>query len=54
MSSLSNHDKKYTKSVVNISSALLLTTIALSMIGCSTTSDIKPTATVVVGAHTSL
>ncbi|MBP6495796.1 MAG: hypothetical protein KA291_04760 [Psychrobacter sp.] len=50
MLSLSNHYKKIT----HISAALLLTTIALSATGCSTTQEFKPTASVMVGAHTSL
>ena len=50
MLSLSNHYKKIT----HISAALLLTTIVLSATGCSTTQEFKPTASVMVGAHTSL
>ncbi len=52
MSMRANHYKKYEKTAT-ISAALLLT-IALSATGCSTTPEFKPTATVMVGAQTSL
>ncbi|MBE0442151.1 MAG: hypothetical protein ACTH7W_09560 [Psychrobacter sp.] len=54
MSSLSNTYKKYSKKITSISAVTLLTTIVLSATGCNTTHDIKPTASVMVGAHTSL
>ena len=53
MSSLANDYKKHDKKTVAISAALLLT-MALSVTGCSTTPEFKPTASVMVGAHTSL
>ena len=54
MSSLSNTYKKHAKKLVNISAAMLVTTAVLSVTGCNTTHDIRPTASVMVGAHTSL
>jgi len=54
MASLSNSYNKRDKKITHISAALLLTTIVLSVIGCSTTPDFKPTASVMVGAHKSL
>ncbi|WP_161626701.1 hypothetical protein [Psychrobacter aquaticus] len=53
MSTLANDCKKHDKKIVAISAALLLTT-ALSVTGCSTTPEFKPTATVMIGAHKSL
>lgn len=50
MLSLSNTYKKTTQ----IGAALLLATLALSLAGCSTTQEFKPTASVMVGAHKSL
>ncbi|MFZ2843087.1 hypothetical protein [Psychrobacter sp.] len=50
MRSLATHYKKIT----HIGTALLLTTMALSATGCSTTHEFKPTASVMVGAHKSL
>lgn len=50
MLSLSKHYKK----IIQMGAALLVATIALSSIGCSTTQEFKPTATVMVGAHKSL
>lgn len=50
MSSLPHYYKK----IANISAALLITTIALSATGCSTTPELKPTASVMVGAHKSI
>lgn len=50
MSSLSKHYK----SMANISVAILLTTTVLSVAGCNTTQDIRPTASVMVGTQTSL
>ncbi len=50
MSSLSKHYK----SIANISAAILLTTTVLSVAGCNTTQEFRPTASVMVGAQTSL
>lgn len=50
MSSLSKHYK----SIANISVAILLTTTLLSVTGCNTTQEFRPTASVMVGAQTSL
>ncbi len=50
MRSLATHYKK----IIHISTALLLTTMALSAAGCNTTHEFKPTASVIVGAHKSL
>ncbi|WP_165767635.1 MULTISPECIES: hypothetical protein [unclassified Psychrobacter] len=44
----------YYKKITHISAAVLLTTMALSATGCSTTQEFKPTASVMVGAHKSL
>lgn len=44
----------YYKKISPITSALLLLAIVLSASGCSTTQGFKPTASVMVGAHTSL
>jgi len=54
MSSLSNTYKKHVKKIISISTALLIATATLATTGCNTTHDIKPTASVIVGAHTSL
>ncbi|MBH0095656.1 hypothetical protein I6E61_04560 [Psychrobacter sp. NZS113] len=54
MSSLLNTYKKYGKKIANISAATLLVTVALSATGCNTTQGFKPTASVMVGANTSL
>ena len=53
MSLLSYH-KRLSKKITSVGSALLLTSIAFSMTGCSTTQEIKPTASVMVGAHKSI
>ena len=50
MSSLSKHYK----SIANISVVILLTTTVLSVAGCNTTQEFRPTASVMVGAQTSL
>ncbi|WP_201594083.1 hypothetical protein [Psychrobacter vallis] len=52
MSTLANDCKKHDKKTVAMSAALLLT--VLSVTGCSTTPEFKPTASVMVGAQTSL
>jgi len=45
---------KHYKSITNISTAILLTTTVLSVAGCSTTQEFRPTASVMVGTQTSL
>ena len=54
MSALSNTYKKHTQKIISISTVMLIATATLATTGCNTTHDIKPTATVMVGAHTSL
>ena len=49
MLSISTHSKK----LAHIATALLLATFALSVTGCNTTHEFKPTASVMVGAQTS-
>lgn len=51
---LSTFNKKLTHKVTAISAAVLLTIITVSATGCSTAQEFKPTASVMVGAHTSL
>lgn len=47
---LSTHNKKRT----GISVAFIVAIMTLSATGCSTTHEIKPTASVMIGAHKSL
>lgn len=55
MSLLSKTYKDQSKKTAAISAALLLATLTLSMLlGCTTTQEFKPTASVLVGAHKSL
>ena len=55
MSSLFTASKKtLTYSATLLSTTLLLVVTGLSMSGCSTTHEIKPTATVMVGTHKSI
>ncbi|MBF2719824.1 hypothetical protein IP510_08015 [Psychrobacter sp. NG254] len=50
MKVLSSHSKRLTA----ISMPMLLTAIVLFTTGCSTTQEFRPTASVLVGAQTSL
>ena len=50
MLSLSNHGKK----IKAISMPMLIAAIVLFAAGCSTTQEFRPTASVMVGAQTSL
>lgn len=54
MSLLSSHYKALCKKTASIGAAILLTTLAVSATGCSTTQEFKPTASVMVGAHKSI
>lgn len=42
------------KAIVNVGFAIAIAILALSAIGCSTTQEFKPTASVIVGGHKSI
>lgn len=42
------------KLVINIGIAMVISILLLSIVGCSTTQEFKPTASVIVGGHKSL
>lgn len=44
----------YFKLIINIGVAMIIAILTLSTVGCSTTQEFKPTASVMVGAHKSL
>jgi hypothetical protein len=56
MPSLATHYKKSNpyKKLATIGLTLALATATLITTGCNTTQEFKPTASVIVGAHTSL
>ena len=42
------------KPVINTGVAMIIAILVLSTVGCNTTQEFKPTASVIVGAHKSL
>ncbi len=42
------------KAIVNVSFTVAITLLALSAVGCSTTQEFKPTASVIVGGQKSI
>lgn len=49
--STNTHKSKLPQAIITLATLLVVGTIAT---GCSTTPTVKPTATVIMGAHTSL
>lgn len=44
----------YFKAILNIAIAMIISIPLLSTVGCSTTQELKPTASVIVGGHKSI